>query len=109
MINTVFPEWRAALTTAFTGYQFGVPTVFVEDARVSTRPDLGASIWQVYPKFMYQGEVTAASQDDAKSRQAAFIDDLRDRTRTLIDSLTGTTVLEVHKQNVDGYMVVTTF
>lgn len=98
--NTVFPEWDAALATAFSGYPH--PAIAsTKDVRVSQQ-HLPSNQWWVYPKYYIQTEVTAALEADARARYAVFIDDVRDRTRDLIASLTGTRVLTIYKDPADG-------
>jgi hypothetical protein len=105
--NTIFPSWDTALTNAFTGYQFGVPTVILKKPRVFATTPTGR-FW-VYPKYAIQTQVNNANWDDARSNFVAFIDDVKNRTRDLILSLSaGTTVIEIWKRDFDGNMVVTT-
>lgn len=104
--NTVFPEWDAALTSAFSGYPHPA-TASTKEARVSQQ-HLPSNQWWVYPKYFIQVEVTAALESDARARYAVFIDDVRDRTRDLIASLTGTRVLTIYKDPADdGATIVT--
>lgn len=97
--NTVYPEWDTALQTAFAGF----PSLTSEkDVRINQQPQLGTNIWEVYPKYIYSADVTAQTADAARAAQASFIDDVRTRTRNLLASLTGTTVLQIFKDDVDG-------
>src|SRR5215213_4437623 len=100
VINNIFPMWDTRLAVHFTGF----PSVSspVKDARVNSRSDIAAGRWDVYPKYFYQADVTAATADAARAANIAFLDDIRDRTRDLLAGLTGTTVLEVWKKDVDG-------
>lgn len=100
--TNVFPQWSTALTNAFAGYALGAPTIPVQDVYIRTRSDLGATHWEVYPKFFIQAEVTTATQDDVRARYATFIEDAKTRTRNLLAGLTGTTVVQIYKDPVDG-------
>jgi len=116
VINTVFPEWDAALTTAFSGFANAASvTAVLKEPYVWAIIGLPAGRFWVYPKYVIQADIDrgfnipeespepTAQQADARTRFHNFIEDAKARTRTLIQNLSaGTSVIEIYKQNVDG-------
>jgi hypothetical protein len=107
--NNVYPQWDDALADAFVGYQFA--NTIVSDFSGTTkvvgvwRPNDNnpSGRWVVYPKYFYQGEVTGATQQDARSREITFLQDARNRTRDLLAGRPGTTVLSIYRKDIDGF------
>lgn len=100
--NTVFPEWRTRLTSAFTGYVSGVPTVIVENRDYVSLVEGFTDRYQVYPKFCLLLEVPEGTGADAQARFHTFIEDVKEWTRAAIAGLSATQVLRIHWHKADG-------
>lgn len=102
--NTLFPEWRFRLNSAFSGYVSGAPTVTSANDNDRVTPIAGFSNrYEVYPKFTLTLEVPEGTGVDARNRFHTFIEDVREWTRTEIASLgANTRVLSIHYHKADG-------
>ena len=98
------------MTTRFNNAFTAFPTksVIATNSYVSN-PFPPGNVWELYPKFIFQVDVTAATQSAAQAAWQTFVDDCRDGLRTLINQLTGTTVTLIHIHQADGSTVEVAF
>jgi|SRR5215216_2151304 len=109
LINTLFPEWRIRLGTAFAGYVSGTPTVMVENSNSITLVPGFTGRYEVYPMFCLSLEVPTGTGADAQTRFQTFIDDVKEWTRVELATLGTTQVLSIHWHKADGTSGDTTF
>lgn len=102
LTNTIYPEWRTRLATAFDGYVSGAPIIDSESSSHVYQIPGFSDRYGVYPKVIMSLEVPTGTGDDARTRWHNFIEDVREWTRQQIATLTNTTVLSIHWHTAAG-------
>jgi len=111
VVNNVFPDFRSRLTFHFSGFVGGIPTVTMENTDNITRQPESPNRYEVWARLEFTLDVTAETADDARTRYFNFLEDMKDRLRTMFQNISAsTTVISMHyHRESDDTTVETTF